>query len=217
MMSLKISLRHLLVVLVALPFALANGTGGVNNQNIIPNGDFSAGNTGFTSELPFIKPEFDCLWGGYYTVATKFNEPRLHRLIAPEAFQAIGRSTGKEKVLYANAGGTEPLVLWSAEVKCKPRTRYLLSFYCMSLTGYMVDGNPPHQVATVEWAPDFEISANGISSVPVQAGLTKFYKGSMYWDSQNLTSATIKITRDKFPHGGGLVAISNIQMVPIKE
>ena len=209
-------IRHLLCVALAGACAIGFGSEGSTGENIIPNGDFSKGNVGFTSDLPYVKPEYNCIWEGKYTIASKFNDPQLHKLIAPEAFQAPVNHSGHAKVLFANAYGKEPMVLWSSEVKCKPGTRYLISFNCMSLTGYMVDGNPPHQVATLEWAPDFEISANGIPSVPIQAGLGKFYKGSMYWDSEKATTATVTITRNKFPHGGAIVAISNIEMVPVK-
>jgi len=208
---------HFMVGLLVVPFAFASGTEEAATENIIPNGDFSQGNVGFTSDIPYIKPAVDCLWGGYYTIAPAFKNPQLHHLVAPELFSAAVRKTGKENVFYANAGGSEPILVWSANVKCKPKTQYMISFNCISLSGYIEDGNPPHQVATMEWVPDFEIWANRDASPSFAAGCGKYYKAKMLWNSGSSKTATIKIVRTKFAHGGGLIGISNIEMVPFKE
>ncbi len=71
------------------------------------------------------------------------------------------------------------MIVWSSNVKCKSNTKYLISFNCVSLSGNWTDENPPHQIPTAEWSPEFEISANDEASLPVQAGLGKYYKGSM--------------------------------------
>lgn len=210
------SLRNLTLALLTLPFGIANANHGPSDANIIPNGDFSQGNVGFTSALPYAKPEFNCLWGGYYTVASTFNRPPLHKLIAIDSFPSAVKKTGNEKVFYANAGGTEPLVVWQSTVKCQPKTRYLITFNVVSLSGHVEYGDPPKQVPTAEWVPEFEIWANSQISPPFEAGCGTYYKAKMVWDSAKETSAIIKIVRTKFPHGGGLIGISNIEMVPIK-
>jgi len=205
--------RTIAPVLVAIASSVAMAS---SNDNIIPNGDFSKGNVGFSCDQPYIEPGFNCLWGGFHTVASSFNEPLLHRLIAPESFAAPNRSTGKEKVLYLNSGGPNEMTVWESTVKVKPNTRYLVSFSVVSLSGYVLDGNPPHQVATKEWAADFEIWTNGQPSAPIQSGLGKFVRRSMIWDSKDEKTATVKIVRDQFQHGGGLYGIADIQMTPIK-
>jgi len=209
-------LRNLTLALCALPFGVASANRAPSDQNIIPNGDFSQGNVGFTSGLPYIKPEFNCLWGGYYTIASTFNRPPLHKLIAIDSFPSAVKKTGNEKVFYANAGGTEPLLIWSAKLKCQPKTQYLISFNVVSLSGHVEYGDPPKQVPTAEWVSEFEIWANNLSSPPFEAGCGTYYKARMVWNSGKDTDATIKIIRTKFPHGGGLIGISNIEMVPVK-
>jgi hypothetical protein len=208
-------LRFALSALLAVPCLGATGNEGAT-QNIIPNGDFSQGTTGFTSELPYVKPTDNCLWPGAYTISATYDRPQLHRLIAPEPFPAPIKRTGKEKVFFANAGGTDLLVVWASNVKCEPNTQYLITFNCISLSGHIEEGNPPHQVATMEWVPDFVIWANDQPSAPFQAGCGKYFKARMLWNSKKSTSATIKIVRDKILHGGGLIGISNIEMIPVK-
>jgi hypothetical protein len=39
---------------------------------------------------------------------------------------------------------------------------------------------------------------------------------SMVWNSGNTDSATLSIIRMPIAHGGGLIAISNIEMVPVR-
>ncbi|RYG39465.1 hypothetical protein EON81_00810 [bacterium] len=213
-LQLALPIRAFLATLLIVPGVVAGGSLGPNDGNIIPNGDFSQGNVGFTSEIEYAKPAFNCLWEGRYTVAARFDRPLLHKLIAPEPFPAPSKPTGKENVFFANAGGTESVVVWASEVKCQPNTQYLITFNCISFSGHIEDGYPPHQVATMEWVPEFEIRANEQPSRPFLAGCGKYYGARMLWNSKASTEATIKIVRTKFPHGGGLIGISNIKMVP---
>jgi len=211
------SIRRSLLILPILAAGIALGREGTQTENLIPNGDFSKGNVGFESQLPYIKPGQNCLWGGYYTIASRFDRPQLHMLIQQQPFLSPNRRSGDEKVLFANSGGVEAQVLWATQVKVQPNTKYLITFNCISLSGDQYDGTPSRQVPDMAWDPDFEIVANGESSGLFQAGLGKYYKGSMIWTSKKATTADIEIIRDKLAHGGGIVGISNIQMVPYKE
>lgn len=211
------SLRALLPLAAVLFSGIASGNTLPTDGNIIPNGDFSKGNTGFVCQLPYVKPAIDCLWPCTYTVARAFNEPQLHHLIAPESFSAPKPKTRKEQVLFMNAGGQDPVTVWQTEVKCQPNTKYLISFCSISLSGYILEGNPPHQMATMEWMPDFEIWAGDEPSQPIQAGKGEYSRGSMVWESKKKTSAVIKIVRTRMEHTGGLIGISNIEMIPLRE
>ncbi len=106
-----------------------------SSDNIIFNGDFSQGNTGFTTEaMPYIAPADNCLWAAGYTVAPRFNNPQLHRLGTAAEFAAPKRAKGNEQVLYENAGGSESLVVWTLWVRCTPNTNYRLRFKSISLS-----------------------------------------------------------------------------------
>jgi len=172
-------------------------------ENLISNGDFSRGNTGFSSpELTYTDPADNCLWPSGYTIASNFNSPLLHRLVPGEDYAAPKRLSGNEKVYFANAGGTESMIVWSTTVRCKPNTVYRLSFQATSLSG-----GP-------EWTPTFEIRVNGDRSEPQAAGIRTYSGIGMRWESKNTRNATISIVRMPIPHGGGLIGIANIEMTP---
>lgn len=181
--------------------------GGETTRNLLPNGDFALGNRGFTSDLPYVAPGDNVLWPAAYTVAPRFDSPNLHRLIAPGAYSAPSRPTGREQVLYANAGGTGGLTVWSSEAPRKAHARYLIRFKWVSLTG----GG--------EWMPSFAIEVNG-TRPPVQSGKSGGWEEtSVVWDSDSGsdagTTAQIRIVRLPMAHNGGLIAIANVEMIEL--
>jgi Mg-chelatase subunit ChlD len=172
------------------------------SPNLIPNGDFSLGNWGFTSpDNAYIAPSENALWGGYYTIAPRFDNPQLHRNIPQEAYAAPKRPNGDEQVFYANSGGTGTRVMWTTTVKCKPNSSYRISFQAISLS------------QGIEWTPTYEIRVNGERSEPQTAGSGTYAEVSMTWNSKGARVATISIVRLPIPHGGGLIGLANIEMV----
>lgn len=172
-------------------------------ENIIPNGDFALGNWGFSSpNLSYAAPAVNCLWAMGYTIAPRFSSPQLHTLVPSEDYAPPNRPNGNEQVFYANVGGDQSLVVWSTTVNCRPNTTYRINFQATSLS----QGR--------EWIPTFEIRVNGERSEP-QAGGAGAYSGiTMRWDSKGATTAKISIVRMPIPHGGGVIGLSNIVMVP---
>lgn len=174
-----------------------------HDQPAVPNGDFSLGNWGFASDLAYTAPGENCLWPAGYTIAPTFSHPQLHRLISSQEFAAPRQKTGNEQVMFANAGGTGALTVWSTRVHCKPNTRYRISFQSISLT------------PGLDWVPTFEIQVDEFRSAP-QASRDGVYKEiSTEWTSGSETSATLSIVRMPIPHGGGIIGIANIEMVEI--
>lgn len=184
-----------------------------NVGNIIVNGDFSQGNSGFSSELGCVFPTYNCLWSGPYTISPSFNNPVLHSLITPDSFPAPKQLNGNSQVMYANAGQHDSLVLWSELVKCRPYTKYRISFYAISLSGSVPDGQS-HQVATSEWVPEFSIKVDSDESVPQSAGCGTYSKVSFLWNSKGQKTATVNIVRMPIKNRGGIIGISNIEMTP---
>jgi hypothetical protein len=169
--------------------------------NLILNGDFSLGNVGFESDLPYIAPSPNCLWGGYYTVASSFNSPhQLHTNVPRDAYAAPKGG----QVLYMNSGGTHRFTVWSAEVKCKPRTKYRIRFREIGLSG-----GP-------EWTNSYEIRVGGSRSEAQLGGVFTFAQIEYVWDSGSSSSAKVSIVRLPHPRMGGVVGIANVEMVEVK-
>jgi hypothetical protein len=138
----------------------------------------------------------------------------LHTLVQPGAYTAPERPNGNEQVMFANAGGVDSLVVWSSIVRCKPNTRYRVSFNAISLSGSQwADG---HEVPTEDWVPTFEITVDGAKSSAQRAGCGRYAKVSMIWDSGGTTTATVSIVRLPMSHNGGIIGIANIKMVAVQ-
>ena len=175
----------------------------VTGSNLIPNGDFSLGNIGFLSpELNYTSGSDNCLWASGYTIAKAFNSPQLHRLVDDQSFSAPKQPNGNEQVMFANAGGTTALVVWSSVVKCRPNTPYRLSFQCISLS------------RGEQYIPSLEIRVNGQRSDAQLAKYGSYVEISMNWNSKSSKMAAISIVRMPMGHNGGLIGIANIEMKP---
>lgn len=168
--------------------------------NLISNGDFSQGNLGFSSELKYVQPTYNCLWPSVYTVAPVFDDPQLHRLILSQDFAAPKRETGHEQVMFINPDQNKELTLWETQVPCKANTRYRITFRSISLT--------PGK----EWLPPFVVQVNSLR------GRTQLGKEGEYnaigaeWTSGDETTAVISIQKLKTPHTTGIIGIANIEM-----
>ena len=171
----------------------------LKSLNLVPNGDFTQGNSGFSSDREYISPTQNCLWGGRYTVASAFNFPaQLHVSAAAQPFSAPGGG----QVLFMNTGGSEQFVVWSTRVHCKPHTKYRISFQEIGLSGGR------------EWINSYEIRLDKDRSEPQLGGDGSYVKISYDWDSDISTSATLSIVRLPKAHDGGVIGIANIEMHP---
>ena len=173
----------------------------VDGPNLISNGDFSSGNMGFSSELPYVEPKYNCLWPLGHTVAPIFDDPQLHSLIIGQDFAAPVRQAGNEQVFFANAGSERPLTLWETQVQCKPNTRYRITFRSISLT--------PGK----EWIPTFQIQVNSFRSKPQQSKEGAYNAIGAEWTSGDETTAIVSILKLKTAHITGIIGIANIAMV----
>lgn len=169
--------------------------------NLIPNPGFAMGNWGFTTDLRYTNPTDNCLWPIGYTIAPTFSNPQLHQLIPTESFAAPVQTGKNEQVMFANAGGTGMMTMWSTRIHCRPHTRYRISFQAISLS------------AGSDWIPSYEIDVNSFRSAPQLSAEDVYREISTEWDSGDEHTATISIMRLPMSHQGGIVGIADIQMV----
>jgi hypothetical protein len=202
--------KILSVAVLCAALTLCQASTAQRGENLIQNGDFSQGNTGFVSSLLYWSPRPNGLWEAGYTVANSFVDPVLHVLITPAPYSAPSARYRNAAVLFANAGGKGGEVIWSQIVRCRPRTRYQLSFQAISLSGSQWAAG--HEVPTPDWVPQFMITVNGSHGPARPAGCGSYLPISMEWEDVDDTSAVVSIIRMPIKHGGGLVGIADITM-----
>lgn len=111
--------------------------------NLIPNGDFSAGNTGFTSEYGYNTNEFNFngpeLAEGAYSVVTKASD--VHFAWGNYFDHTSGDSSGKYFVANASSDTTKTVWQSSAISVTQPNTAYRFEAWLMKI--YAFESNPP--------------------------------------------------------------------------
>lgn len=105
--------------------------------NLVVNGDFSAGNTGFTSAYTYVVDDpavQNEMWPeGTYTV---INNPRnVHTNFCNMTTEAMRSPISGGNMLVGNAATTGSLDLWKQDIAVTPYTDYVMSFYASSLAG----------------------------------------------------------------------------------
>ncbi|MBS1563497.1 MAG: gliding motility-associated C-terminal domain-containing protein, partial [Bacteroidetes bacterium] len=167
----------------------------VQGSNLIVNGDFSAGNTGFTS--------------GYNYVANNTTEGEYYVGTNPQAWNAglsscKDHTTGSGNMLLVNGAPTFNVKVWTQTVTVTPNTNYAFSTWIQALF-------PPNPA-------QLQFSINGLDiGNPITASLptctwTQFYTT---WNSGSNTTATISIVNKNTIILGNDFALDDISFSPI--
>ncbi len=159
-------------------------------QNLVVNGDFEAGNTGFTSGYGYVAPSFNALYPeSLYSITTSPN-------IVHNAFSSCSdvTSTGPGNMMVVNGSTTPNTIVWSETIAVNPNTLYSFAAWVTS-----VENINPGDVSVLQ----FFINGVQIGSVfsPTLLGCNwqQFFQN---WNSGVNTSATISIVA-QVPVGGG--------------
>ncbi|MEO6675601.1 MAG: PKD domain-containing protein, partial [Ginsengibacter sp.] len=167
----------------------------VTGANVIVNGDFNAGNTGFTSEYNYANPNGT---EGEYFVG-----------INPNAWNGglsncSDHTNGSGNMMLINGAPTPDINVWKETVAVTPNTNYAFSTWIQALF-------PPNPA-------ELQFSINGSSlgnlitaSLPV-CTWTQFYTT---WNSGSLTSATISIVNKNTEIQGNDFALDDISFAPV--
>lgn len=171
--------RHHLVV----PAALALGiiaSAPASAQNLISNGDFSAGATGFTSTYSSVVSGATADQGSYAATTNPYT-------LCSVCFPSVGdHTTGTGNMLFIDSAGTNPDYFWSQTFAVAANTDYDFSIWATSLgfTGPI---------------PALRVVANGTTIVgpvdlPYTTGVTAttWNKYAGTWSSGGETSVTLQ-------------------------
>jgi hypothetical protein len=163
--------------------------------NVITNGDFEAGNTGFSSDYTFSPGN---IWGpGTYDIVT--DPSNSHRL----ASSFGDHTTGSGNMMVVNGSTEAGLTLWFEPVPIDPGAYYTLSFWVAS------------------WFPTspafLDVLINGVSvgtvSPPGGDQVGTWTQFTANWLAGSADSATISIMGLNTEYGGNDFAIDDISFV----
>lgn len=182
-------------------------------QNLVANGDFESGNTGFVSDYTYTSPSAMCGNWGIYSIVSRITE-----VGAP-----LGCNNGIWSVADRNgAGGKFMLIdpssatgvndrIWSQNITVCPNTDYVFSVWTKNV--YYAEAGGYSGVD-----PNFQFTINGIAlsganfHMPRQAmaDSTKWIKVQGTWNSGTATSANLRIANMVSGNYGNDLAIDGI-------
>ena len=143
------------------------------DAELIVNGDFEAGNTGFASEYSFTP--------GANTAGAQYN------ILSSAAswnsfFQGGNHTAGGSLFMAVNGASSGEAVVWSEIVRVVPQSIYSLEYFYSKIDVF------PNGIAQLE------LSVNGQVVGPVvSASSNGWIRWAAMWDSGNATSATVEV------------------------
>ncbi len=158
---------------------------------LVINGDFAQGNTGFTTSYTFAATAFN----GRYGITVNANN-------ANPAYwsQCKDHTTGSTNFMWVDASPTSSLNMWTQVIpSIKPNTNYLFSCWLNTL-----DVQGP---ATLQFSIDSQLVGSNFTAPSTTCNWVQF---CTLWNSGNKTSATITIVNQSKYVAGNDVGIDDI-------
>lgn len=169
-----------------------------NPNNLITNGDFSAGNTGFTSQLSYISytgTQALC-YEGTYSVGT--NPHNYH--------QNWVNATHDGNMLIVNGATSPGIVVYQTTINnIQPHTNYAVKFEAANIDNMATNSN----IARFQFSIDGQMVEN---IFPISTNIFQWDKYYQIWNSGNNSTATITIVNQNTSGGGNDFAIDNIEV-----
>lgn len=178
---------------------------GQTSNNLVVNGDFSAGNTGFVTD--YLLGEDFCPgspWGvlgceGMYTINT--NAANTHTNFQP----CTDHTTGSGNMMVVN-GSSSAVNIWCQDINIMPNTNYLFSAWAESVIS--------------ESPAVLQFSINGTligSNFNLTSSTCQWENFTEVWNSGTSTTATICITNQNVNVSGNDFALDDIEFTELCE
>ena len=187
-------------------------TGRYISGNIVTNGDFQSGNTGFTSGYTYYTTNSNT-WGiigqeGTYTINS--SSANVHNNFGTYICydHTYGNSTGK--CMYVNGAGTANTTVWQQVIPVVPHTDYIFITWVASLgQGSTCSSN---ELARLQFSINGVTIGNIFTAPTATAQWQQFYE---IWNSGTSTSATIRILNQNTVNSGNDFALDDISFCPM--
>jgi gliding motility-associated-like protein len=152
------------------------------STNLITNGDFSAGNSGFTTGYTFA-PNIEFLGGGGYYDIRPNGIPNISW-----AAQFGDHTTGTGNYMFIDGNNNTGIKVWKQDITVTPNTNYIFSAWVRNLSpGGDVDATLNFDIGGANIGGIYTVASN---PNPTANQWNQFYAT---WNSGNATSITISV------------------------
>ncbi|MDD4848157.1 MAG: hypothetical protein PHR53_05270 [Bacteroidales bacterium] len=171
-------------------------TGYYSGENVVENGNFNAGNTGFTTQYTHNSN----LWGeGTYFVGADASNYHSN-------FVGHDHTTGNGNFMIINGYPGTNVTIWSQVIQVSPNTEYSFSTWVCTLAGN------PDEVAQLQ----FSINGTQIGEIfPAPPSYNVWQQFYQIWNSGDATEATITILNQNTLQSGNDFGLDDISFVPV--
>jgi hypothetical protein len=173
------------------------------SRNTVTNGDFSNGNTGFTSQYNYIAPNgstgsFGALSAeGYYSIST--NPRNTHT-----NFSSFGDHTsGTGKMMIINGSSQNNVTVWTQNITVEPNTSYIFSIW-----GASAHSSNPAKLA-------FSINGTLLGTIQFSSTPGNWQNFTIEWTSNSSTVASIGIVNQNTVTNGNDFTLDDILFAPV--
>lgn len=167
----------------------------VTGNNLIVNGNFAAGNTGFTSGYNFANPN---ITEGQFFVGAS---PKAWN---PSLDNCTDHTSGSGNMMLVNGSPLIDVNVWTQTITVSPNTNYAFSTWIQALW-------PPNP-AQLQFSINGKVMGSVITASLPTCNWNQFYTT---WNSGSTTSATISIVNKNSMIQGNDFALDDISFAPV--
>ncbi len=169
---------------------------GVPGNSVILNGDFSQGNTQFSSSYTYSN--------NTQPAATYFIGPNPNST-HPGFTACTDHTSGTGNMMIVNGAGTANTTVWQQQISITPNTTYIFSAWATNVSSNTTD------LAQLQFSINGTQIGNIFTIDPVQCNWTQFY---ITWNSGSATSANITVLNQNTVAGGNDFALDDLLFAP---
>jgi gliding motility-associated-like protein len=166
--------------------------GSLSGIELVTNRDFSAGNTGFTSQYTYCN-SYLCLYPeAYYAVGA--NPTFFH-----DAFHGVDHTTGSGNLMIVNGAGAANTEIWCETMAVQPFANYIFSYWLSSMV--------------IQSPAQLQVSVNGTLTGSIATAPSSTYvwqQHSITWNAGTNTSVEICIVNQNTALGGNDFGLDDI-------
>jgi hypothetical protein len=181
----------------------------MTGNNIVVNGDFTAGNTGFTSNYTYKNPTVSCGPGcnilGPEDAYTVYTDPHAEHSNFTQFADHTGNTVGPRNMLIVNGAPNANETVWAQNITILPHTDYLFSVWVTSVN--------PTSPAVLQFSVDGSLLGIISLSPTLSDGTWQYFTTT--WNSGTISGTVpIALVNQNLQANGNDFAVDDIKFSP---